>query len=67
MQKLFEDLLDINMQIISVPVDKKDTAYFKKFKADRKAIKKERLQQIEADKKIEKADRKATKMSDVAE
>ena len=67
MQQLFADLLDINSQIISVPVDKEDKEYFKKFKADRKAIKKERLKQIEADKKIEKQARKTSKMSDGAE
>jgi hypothetical protein len=68
MQKLFEDLLDVNMQIISIPTDPLDKAYFKKYKNERKAIKKERLKQIELDKKKEKADRKTTKsMEDVME
>ena len=68
MQKLFTDLLDINSQIISIPIVKEDKEYFKKWKNDRKAIKKERLKQIELDKKQEKADRKTTKsMEDVVE
>ena len=68
MQKLFTDLLDINSQIISIPIVKEDKEYFKKWKNDRKAIKKERLKQIELNKKQEKLDRKTTKsMEDVVE
>ena len=67
MHRLFLDLLDITEQLVSIPTTPLDKAFFKKFKAERKAIKKQKLKEYEDAKKREKLQRKATKMDDVME
>jgi hypothetical protein len=67
MNKLFLDLLDMSEQLISIPLDPIDKAFFKKFKAERKLIKKQKLKEYEDNKKKEKQQRKKNSMSDITE
>ena len=67
MNKLFLDLLDMSEQLISIPLDPIDKAFFKKFKAERKLIKKQKLKEYEDNKKAEKQQRKKNSLSDITE
>jgi hypothetical protein len=67
MNRLFLDLLDITDQLVSIPTTPEDKAFFKKFKQERKLIKKQRLKEYEDAKKREKLERKTIKMDDVME
>jgi hypothetical protein len=67
MNRLFLDLLDITDQLVSIPTTPEDKTFFKKFKADRKLIKKQKLKEYEDAKKREKLERKTIKMDDVME
>jgi hypothetical protein len=59
MNRLFLDLLDMSDQLVSIPQDPEDKAYWKKFKIERKAIKKQKLKEFDDAKKAEKNERKS--------
>lgn len=67
MNKLFLDLLDMSDQLVSIPIDPIDKTFYKKFKAERKIIKKQKLKEYDDNKKQEKQERKKNKMVDITE